>query len=49
LQDEYTLTVQKMREDVVSLAAKATRLEAGVEDGHKWQLMSEMLMTVRTI
>jgi hypothetical protein len=39
--DEYAAALSKMREDIVSLAAKA--VHAGVADGDKWQLMLEML------
>jgi hypothetical protein len=41
LTDEYTTARNKLREDLVSLAAKAMR--NGVDDGVKWQLILEML------
>jgi hypothetical protein len=42
LQDEYTLSVPKMCEDVVSLEAKATTAGVHVEGGDKRQLMLEI-------
>jgi hypothetical protein len=41
LQDEYTVAVQQLREDIVSLRAKA--IYAGIDDGNMWRLMFEML------
>jgi hypothetical protein len=41
LLDEYTVAVQQLREDIMSLGAKA--IHAGIDDGNMWQLMFEML------
>ena len=41
LQDEYTVAMQQLREDIMSLGAKA--IHAGIDDGNMWQMMFEML------